>query len=365
MNFPALIEELNDALVHGTSERRAEILHRVTDIFIAGAADYSDNQVELFDDVFTRIVTTIELSTRTVLAKRLANIPRAPSMITRRLAFDDEIDVAGPVLEFSQVVDSETLVATACTKSQQHLLAISRRKSLDEALTDVLVERGDKTVVLSTAANPAARFSASGYLRLIRRSEGDDELTTCVGLRRDIPRHHLMRLLVRASHTVRVRLEAANPSMSDIIGSAVVDAANSILEKTVSREYVAARARIASLHANGRLGENDIATFATANQFEETMIALAVLCDLPIETVELAMKQHRPETILTMAKAIEISWPTVKAILRMRAGTRGMSPGEYEQCFDTFARLKPATARQIIEFHRKRSKGPQFDRCTA
>ena len=367
MNLPALIEELDDAVVHGTAERRAEILHRVTDVFLASSDNYSDVQIDFFDDVFVRIAATIEVSARTALASRLANVRRAPSMISRRLASDDEIDVARPMLEQSKRLDNETLMTIARTKSQQHLLAISRRSSLDEAVTDVLVERGDRPVVLSTAANPEARFSDSGYQTLIRRSEGDDEIATCVGLRRDIPRYHLMRLLARASHTVRVKLEAADPAMSTMIQNAVADAATSILDRidSVSRDYVAARALVGSLHAAGRLGEEDIAAFAAANKFEETTAALAVLCDLPIEAVDQAMLQHQPETVLIMAKAIALSWPTAKAILRMRAGPRGISPGEIEQCFDTFSRLKPAIARQIIEFYGKRPKDSQFARRTA
>jgi uncharacterized protein (DUF2336 family) len=367
MNFAALIEELDDAVVCGSAERRAEILHRITDVFVVGSADYSHNQIELFDEVFVRIVASIELSARAVLANRLAKVPRAPSIISRILASDDEINIAGPVLEQSQQLDNETLVATARTKSQQHLLAISRRNSLDEAVADVLVERGDKTVVLSTAANPAARFSDYGYTTLIRRSAGDDELTTCVGLRRDIPRHHLMRLLVRASHAVQLKLAAVNPLMSDTIQDAIVEAATMILEKTctLSRDYAAARTHIESLHAAGRLGERDVAAFATANQFEETAVALAVLCDLPIEAVDRAMGQDRPESVLVMAKALGMSWPTAKAILRIRAGARGISPGELEQCLSTFSRLKLVTARQAIEFQGKRARGTRFSRPAA
>jgi len=361
-SFPALIEELDDAVVHGNAERRAEILHRVTDVFEVGSDGYSDNQIELFDEVFIRIAATIEMSARAALANRLAKIPRAPFMTSRHLASDDEIEVAGPMLEQSQRLDNETLMAAAQTKSQQHLLAISRRYALEEAVTDVLVERGDKPVVLSTATNPTARFSDQGYLTLIRRSEGDDELTTSVGLRRDIPRQHLLRLLVRASHAVRVKLEAANPSMADTIQNAVADAATMIMEKTGagSRDYVAALTHIESLHAAGRLGESDVAAFAIANQFAETTAALAVLCDLPVETIDQAMVQDRPETVLVMAKASGMSWPTVKAILRMRAGARGISPGEIDQCCETFSRLKSATARQVIEFQSKRFRGKRF-----
>jgi uncharacterized protein (DUF2336 family) len=367
MNFSALIEELNDAIAFGTAERRDDILHRITDVFVAGSADYSDNQIELFDDVFVRIVATVERSARTALANRLANDPRAPLLISRRLASDDEIDVAGPVLEQSQRIDRETLVATARTKGQKHLLAISRRKSLDEAVTNVLVERGDKPVLMNTIANPAARFSDQGYLTLIRRSENDDELSTCVGLRRDIPRQHLLRLLVRASHAVCIKLEAMDPSMSDLIQDAVTEAATVLLDKTntKSQDYVIARAHIESMHAAGRLAESDVAAFAQTNQFEKTTAALAALCDIPIEAVDRAMVHDQPDTILVMTKATGMSWPTVKAILRMRASPRGISPAEIEQCLNTFVRLKPATAQQAIEFQRKRLRSTQFNQLTA
>ena len=366
MSFPELIEELDRAVTHGTPEQRSQILHRITDVYVAGSESYSVNQVELFDDVFVRVAAMIELSARTALANRLAKVRRAPSMISRILASDDAIDVARPVLEQSPL-DNETLVATARTKSQQHLLAISRRNSLDEVVTDVLVERGDKPVVLSTATNPAARFSDNGYKTLVRRSDGDDELTTCVALRPDIPRQHLVRLLVRASHDVQLKLEAANPSMAITIQSAVAEAATMILEKTktLSRDYAAARTHIESLHSAGRLGESDVAGFATANQLEEATVALAVLCGLPIEEVDRAMVQDAPETVMVMVKACGMSWPTAKAMLRMRAGARGISPGELEQCLGTFNRLKTATAQQVIAFQGKRSRFTRSGRSAA
>ena len=132
MMFPALIQELDTAVTSGTPARRAEILARITDIFVTGSDNYSANQVELFDDVFVRIATVIEQAARAKLANRLARMPRAPSMISHVLASDDEIDVAGPMLEQSQRLPNEILVATARTKSQRHLLAISRRTSLAE-----------------------------------------------------------------------------------------------------------------------------------------------------------------------------------------------------------------------------------------
>jgi len=369
MDTAALIEELNEAVAQGGLGRRTKIIHRIADLFAVASANYSEEQIALFDDVLTRMAETIELSARAALARRLANDPRAPAKISRYLASHDAFDVAGPVLEHSQRLDSDTLLATARTQSQRHLLAISRRASLDEALTDVLVERGDKHVVLSTAGNPGARFSDRGYATLTTRSEGDDELAACVGLRRDIPRPHLMRLLVRASHAVRQKLEAANPAMTSLIEEAVSDVTKTMLDRAhvVMRDYTAARGRVEALRASGKLNEQDVAAFAKANQFEETTAALATLCELPIETVEQAMTQDLPDAVLIMVKALGMSRDTAKAVLRLRAGGRGISPGELEQCLDTLARLPSSIARQIIKFRDNPSLalGARFSRLSA
>jgi hypothetical protein len=186
-------------------------------------------------------------------------------------------------------------------------------------------------------------------------------------LRRDIPRHQLLRLLDRASHAVRQKLEAANPSMASLIRDAVSEAATAVVDKAgVSlRDYTAARRQIESLRAAGQLSEKSVADFAAANQFEETIAALAALCELPIEAVDRAMTQDRPDAVLIMAKAIGISSDAAKAILRMRAGARGISPGEIELCLGTFSRLKPTVARQIIKFRDTRSLGGRFSRALA
>jgi uncharacterized protein (DUF2336 family) len=367
MSLRALIQEIDDAIVGGTAERRAEILEQLTDVFVAGSAAYSDSQIDVFDDVFVRIAKIIEVAARADLANRLAIVPRAPSAISRILATDDDIDVAGPVLALSSRIDDGTLIAAARTKSQQHMLAISRRSPLGEPVTDVLVERGDRPVVLATAANPSARFSDTGYKILVGRSAGDDELTTCVALRRDIPQQHLFRLLVKASRAVQLKLEAVHPAMAQTIQNVIADAATKILDESgaLSRNYTAARAHINSLHAAGKLDESAVAEFAADNKIEETTAALAALCDLPIEVADRAMAQLRPEAVLVMAKAVDMSWPTVKIILRLQAGGRGISPGELDQCSATFSRLNPTTVRQIVAFQNMRARTTRFGRSAA
>src|SRR6202020_2803089 len=162
-----------------------------------------------------------EASAKALLASRLAPIDTAPPLTIRTLAFDDLIEIAAPVLSRSERLDDEALIETARSKSQAHLMAISTRRVLSGAVTDVLVLRGDDEVVQSTVNNPGAEFSERGFTRLVNRAEGDDDLATCVGLRPSIPRHLYLKLVAKASATVRARLEAANPHRADDIPTAV------------------------------------------------------------------------------------------------------------------------------------------------
>src|SRR6201990_1206562 len=217
----SLLDELQTTLAHGTVARRVETLRSVTDLFINGAVDYSDQQIGLFDDVFQCLMEHIETSAKALLANRLARIDTAPPLTIRALAFDDLIEVAAPVLSRSERLDDDALIETARNKSQAHLMAVSVRRVLSGAVTDVLVLRGNDEVVHSTVNNPGAEFTERGFTRLVTRAERDDNLATCLGLRPNIPRHLYLKLLAKASATVRARLEAANPKLAADVPTAV------------------------------------------------------------------------------------------------------------------------------------------------
>lgn len=350
----AFLNELEDALANGTDERRAKTLRRVTDLFVFGSSHFSGDHVALFDGVFNHLIADVETSTRAMLASRLKDVANAPAGVIRTLAFDDSISVAGPILSSSNRIDNATLVENALTKSQDHLLAISRRPTLVETVTDVLVERGNRDVALSVARNAGAAISETGYLRLVKRSEGDDELAQTVGARPEISRHSFLKLLTTASKAVRLALEMAHPEIAGEIRQAVARAATEIQAKaaTASRDYGAARALVKSLRATGQLSEIEIDGFARAGKFEETAVALAAMCTLPVEAVERAMVMDREEGILIVAKAIDLSWPTARAVLNLCAGKGGIAANTLENCRTLYNNMKRETALQVVQYQR-------------
>ena len=185
---------------------------------------------------------------------------------------------------------------------------------------------------------------------------GDDELAESVGSRREIPRHHFLNLLTKASKAVRLHLEAANPHIADEIREVIAQVATAVQANAAaaSWNFVRARALVELMRSGGRLSETELETFARNKKFEETAAALAILCNLPMDVIERAIAQDRSETILIFAKAIGLSWPTAKAVLLLRAGERGMSTPALDQCKTVFDQLSRKTAQEVVEFQRQR-----------
>ncbi len=349
-----LLDELQSTLAHGPVARRVETLRRVTDLFINGAVDFSDEQIALFDDVFQCLIQHIETSAKALLSNRLAPIDTAPPLTVRALAFDDHIEVAAPVLSQSERLDDDTLIETARNKSQAHLSAISKRRVLSGAVTDVLVLRGDDEVIQNTLRNPGAEFSENGFTRLLNRAEGDDDLTTCLGMRPTIPRHLYLRLLAKASATVRARLEAANPQDAANVPDAVQEAIRRArcAPSAITRETAIAHALVKSLFEDGRLDENQVTAFADAGKFDEANAAIAVLANVSISIAENMMVETRAEGVMILAKVSGLSWLTVRAIINMRDQLSGLEPTDLHACKATYERLRPSTAQQVLRFHR-------------
>lgn len=353
-----LLDELQAALSHGTVARRVAALRRVTDLFVGNAVDYSDEHIRVFDDVFQCLIEQIETSARALLADRLAPIAAAPPKIIRTLALDEVIEVSGPVLTKSERLDEATLIEIARTRGQAHLKAISLRRVLSEALSDVLVTRGNEDVVQSTVSNPGAQLSEGSLTDLVTRAERDDDLATCIGLRPDLPRHHYLKLAAKASLSVRRKLEAAHPELADEVPNVVQEAAQRIRAAAITRQTEMARALVKSLHDDGRLTEFQVAAFAEEGKFDETNAGLAALAGVAVETAENMMIESRTEGVMILAKVAAMQWSTVRAIIALREKLSGGSQTDMLTLRDTYEALRSSTAQQVLRFHRMQSTTP-------
>jgi uncharacterized protein (DUF2336 family) len=354
--FSALINEIQDTTVSGSTKKQLSALTRITDLFVAGSARYSKQEIEVFDEVFKTLVAVIELKTRVKLARHLATDSKAPATLVRALAFDDAIAVAAPVLSQSAALSEADLVVNASTKSQGHLYAIAQRQTISEAITEILIERGEPIVVHTVAKNAGACFSDDSFRELVMRAGDDAKLALHVGTRRDIPRHHFLKLLETASASVCSKMVAANPQFADAVQGAVMEVIDDInLEvRNKSRDHTVAKTKIRRLKYWRELGDANVHAAASRQDFEKTVMALSVLAQCRIEMAERAVLNENPGVVQVIAKAAGCSWPTVKALLLMTAANRRMSRTDLDHARENFERLETRTAKRVLEFYEAR-----------
>jgi hypothetical protein len=357
----SFLRDLDDAVLRGTTESRTRALWHTTDLMITGR--YSEDEIWTFGEVIGRLADEIEVATRAQLAKRLAQFDKAPVNIIHKLAFDDSIEVAGPILQESNRLEPYALVANVCTKDQSHMLAITKRKSLDESVTDVLVTRGNQEVVKSVANNDGARFSDFGFLHMIKRAEGDSILAEQLGLRKDIPRHVFQQLIAKASDDVRKRLEHERPTMVDQIQTSVTDVAGELQSKfgPVSRTYFVAKRVVTTQHRQGNLNENSISGYARSHKLDEVTIGLSLLCALPGDVIERAVLDKNREMLLILAKALDFSWATTMSLLFLGAKDHRITAKDLKDTENEYNRLNVETSRSVLKFYQSRKNAGGAD----
>lgn len=355
----ALFSELEAAVNGGSSERRVNILRQVTDLFLSDADRLNASQIDVFDDVLMKLIERVEARALAQLSTRLAVVAAGPKQSIHQLAFHEDASVAVPVLEKSNCLSDGDLIEIASCRGQQHLMAISVRKTLNEAVSDVLIERGDSNVVQSLAQNSGARFSATGYSWLVDRAGSNEGLAEKLGLRLDIPVGLLRDLLAKASDAVRARLlKAAPPEMLERIRSAIDSVVEEIRGKPARPiDYTAAEAAVLALNRAGNLNDHAVNRFAIDENFKNVTAALSLLSAVGIDAIEPLLRNGRLEGLIVACKAARLSWSTTNMIIRNRPDCAAPTKLELQQGKEVFDTLSLSAAQRTIRFWSARESG--------
>ncbi|HWP27499.1 MAG TPA: DUF2336 domain-containing protein [Xanthobacteraceae bacterium] len=181
------LTELENLLRRVPPAKRPALLKSLADLFIENAERYRPAQLNLFDRLFSLLIAEVGKETMAALARRLAPLATAPFLTVNRLALDDDITVAEPVLLHSSCIENSVLMEIAHTRGQTHLLALACRSPLPEPLADLLVARGDDVVLRYVANNREARLSPQSAAQLVARARYDSLLARLLRQRADIP----------------------------------------------------------------------------------------------------------------------------------------------------------------------------------
>ena len=316
-----LLDRLSGLATERSSERRVELLREITDLVLADVEGHSTNEMALFDDVMTRIAFDVSQTARVDLAQKVADVERAPRSLLRRLAAD-AIDVARSILQRSRQLSDGDLADIARTTSNDHLLAISERRSLSPVVTDVLVERGDERVVERVAENHGARFSQHGYATLVERAAENEELQMRLAMRRDLDEAGMSALIPHLSERVVQTLTRQGLTGPDPTSFGLIERLRNRLAEA-DQELREVMDLAAAIKAGRRDLGDTVLRLTKARRSYDLSVLLGLLIGLPKDIVVKSMQRRQVEPILILCRALAMPWTLVEAVLTMKATKAG------------------------------------------
>lgn len=345
----ALIAELEGALDRRLPERWARILRQVTKLFLADAHRFNEAQIAVFDDVFLRLMERAETQALALLGNELCGASAVPRKAIRRLAFHDDILVAGPVLRRSRGLPDNDLVEIANVRGQQYLLEISGRQTIDAPLSDKLVERGETAVLARLIQNLGARFSETGCAALVTKAKLDETLAEALVRRSDVSPELRRELVAKVSDTRMRSMQAKPDALQGKIKAAIATTAEQAeTPRPTQADYAAALSRMAELSRKGGVNDRSVNRFAVEREYVDVAAALSFLSGTPVEVIVPVIESADIEGLMVACKAARLNWTTTTMIIRHRPGCPGVTNRELEQARAAFDALSLSVAQRTI-----------------
>ncbi|MEL7029745.1 MAG: DUF2336 domain-containing protein, partial [Pseudomonadota bacterium] len=351
-------ERLVDLAKETSSETRRNLLREITDVFMAAPDEHSESEREHFDSILTHVAGEVEVALRAELAERMADVAGAPKNLINKLA-RDEIEVAGPVLSRSPVLQEEDLLAIAEESGSGHLNAISSRETVSERLADKLVERGDDTVLKTLAENKGAQLSRGAVETMVERASANEALQAPLVSREDMPPDLMNDMYFFVSKALREEILQKSENLdAAVVDKLIEDSRAAVVKSALSVNAAkSSTERVVAEHIEaGLLDEARMLRFLVDKQLGEFLLAFAYLTDVDKPTAQRILRDKTCESIAIASKAAQFDRGTFSKIAAMLHGDRSATAADGMRLLDLYNEMTVETAQRVMRFWRIRKQ---------
>lgn len=351
-----MLNRLIDLAREGVGDKRRELFLAVSDLFVEGADRYTDREVVLFGEVLGDMLHQTRLEDRVAVSGRIATVRRTPRDLALALA-DDEPPVAAPILQFSEALTEDDLVDLTGRKGDQHRVAIARRESLGERVTEALVDHGGAEVLETVTLNRGARFSGRSASVLAEKAATNHRLAQVMSQRSDFPP-------AVVDSVIRIISPAARRAIGDIVRHAgerldtVVDDATETMEVArldSRRQRQEAKVLIADIQ-HGRLPIDEVLSgLIGQKRILDVVYVLSELAEVPEAHVSNAMHKVNSAAIAVICRHLDVASAVYAELTRLRCERLCLNGAQAEQMLREYREMTPGTADRALKFHQKRS----------
>ena len=354
----ARLEGLARLAREASPEGRQELLREVTDMFMEAPGDLSPKEVDYFGDIMGKLAFEVEMKVRQHLAETLSTVGAAPPDLINRLA-NDQIEVARPVLMKSGVLKDADLVEVIRTRSQGHLLAVARRSTVSEKVSEALVEKGDDHVLGSLAGNEGAAISRVAMEKMIERSKENDALQAPLIDRRDLPSDMKKKMFAFVSDALRQHILSSGAWMDegqvdDLMAETAAwfdsDADEDVKEgePSLAEKFIQRKEQLHQLNAALLL------KLIQDGKIAEFIAGVARMARVDLPTARQAVLETSGEKLAVMCKALEINTQMFAILVEMTDPKKLRSEDDKTALVGVYSRITAESAQRALRFLRTR-----------
>ncbi len=352
-NFALLL----DLAKEGSSEKRRELLRQITDVFLAQSADRSEKEAVLFDEIVGAVAADLETQVRIELSRKVADSPGPLRHTARRLAMD-EIEVARPVLERSRALTETDILEVIEQKSQDHMLAVTKRPDIGEKVSSALVNKGEDRVVVSLLQNATAKMDRQTYERVAERVETSAVLHAPFVRNANVPLDMLNTVYLRVEGDLRREIMRKFHGVSPAELETALEVSRAHLSSAygaLPADYATAKDHVAKLTKAGALKPPVLVQLLREERRTAFLIAFAQLVDVDFDLGQRLSEGKDLDALAMLCRGAGFDRGLFVTICIMVANAGGglSKTEEYGQIYE---QVPVAAAQRALRFWKVRAK---------
>lgn len=362
-NFRALTGD-SDAM------ERDLLFRNMAQLFVHVSERCDDEQVTQYDEVLCMLADLVVEEARVHVAGLLSKLARAPGSVVIKLA-NDSINVARPLLEFSNVLSDDDLIEIINDTGEAHRVVIADRENIGERVGGAIVEMGGRESVVRLVNNKTAKLDNEVLKMLVARAENDTELTQGLQSRTDVNWEEVSREIGEAGRKVLSGLGLQEAKTTkDALGTVSAMAFNRMRNSAGfnAREWKLAWNQVKALADRRRLDKHALGRFARFGYGHHTGAALTILLSISPDVFVkwLAAQDYLAMSVAARAFGMDGEvFETVVMVLPWRDLPQQEDVKEVRARFDALSREEASEIFDLWRAHSFRQRSDEQPKVTA
>lgn len=313
-------------------EVRAALARKIARLIPHLKSEESERVRDLTLETLDRLAQDQLPRVRAIVASEIKACKTAPVDLVRRLARDPDLNVAGPLIEYSPLLsDADLLEIVNLARVSALISAVARRRNLSVAVCDAVIASMDIQATAALLDNQAANISRASLEALVDRAEAVEAWHAPLVRRPNLSTRVVRRIAGFVSAALIEKL-ATRPGLDpDLAADLKLKARRAINEGALEEGDTDAARIVREAAAGGVLDDHFVAAAADMGQRDIVLHALGLLAHADLGAVQRLLESRNARAVtalvwragLQMRTAVAIQTGLLKLpdILPARGGT--------------------------------------------